>query len=87
MAAGNFAVQRFQQLLDLFQRYRGVTDEITLFHSTTHAPLPLAVVQERSALLKQRMEAARKLCRRLRRKLKGRQLADSVTLIREDRDR
>ncbi|MBI5093514.1 MAG: hypothetical protein HZB26_13865 [Candidatus Hydrogenedentes bacterium] len=50
---------RFGELLDLFERHRGVTDEITLFTSETHPPLPLAVIQERAPILKARMAAAR----------------------------
>lgn len=50
---------RFQELLDLFDRHRGVTDEITLFTSETHPPLPLEVMLERIALLETRMAAAR----------------------------
>ncbi|HOD50270.1 MAG TPA: hypothetical protein PLJ71_08430 [Candidatus Hydrogenedentes bacterium] len=50
---------RFQELLDLFERYRGVTDEITLFTSETHPPLPLDVMFERIALLESRMAMAR----------------------------
>ncbi|MFH1264171.1 MAG: hypothetical protein ABIK89_00480 [Planctomycetota bacterium] len=53
--------ERFGQLLDLFERYPGVTDEITLFHSTTHAPLPLEEVRRRAGLAKLRMETARGL--------------------------
>ena len=33
---------RFVELLDLFDANPGVTDEITLFTSETHPPLPLA---------------------------------------------
>jgi hypothetical protein len=51
---------RCNALLDMFDRYRGVTDEITFFTSATHPPLPLEVFRERTAVLKDRMEAARK---------------------------
>lgn len=51
---------RFTALLNLFDKYRGVTDEITLFSSGTHAPLPLQVFKERMAIFKDRMEQARK---------------------------
>ena len=50
---------RFTELLDLFDRHRGVTDEITLFTSETHPPLPLGVIWERAPILRTRMEAAR----------------------------
>jgi len=50
---------RFTELLDLFDRHRPVTDEITLFTSETHPPLPLPVMLERAPILKARMEAAR----------------------------
>ncbi len=39
---------RFGELLELLEKYRGVTDEITFFTADTHAPLPLSVVKERS---------------------------------------
>ncbi len=55
-----FSESRFNELLDLFDRYKGVTDEITFFTSATHAPLPLNVFRERAAILKDRMEQARK---------------------------
>ncbi|MBI3119838.1 MAG: hypothetical protein HYZ00_14185, partial [Candidatus Hydrogenedentes bacterium] len=50
---------RFTELLDLFDHYPGVTEEITLFTSETHPPLPLTVILERALILKTRMEAAR----------------------------
>lgn len=53
--------RRFEELLALFARHPGVTDEITFFQSTTHAPLPLEENQRRFALLAQRMAQARKL--------------------------
>ncbi len=52
--------KRCRELFDLFDKYKGATDEITFFHSVTHAPLPLDVVKNRTAILKQRMEEARK---------------------------
>jgi len=51
---------RFVELLDLFDRNAGVTDEITLFTSETHPPLPLEVLLGRAPILKARMETARK---------------------------
>jgi hypothetical protein len=50
---------RFKELLDMFDRHPGVTDEITLFTSETHPPLPIAVIQDRADILKTRMEFAR----------------------------
>ncbi|NLX05948.1 MAG: hypothetical protein GXY33_12485 [Phycisphaerae bacterium] len=55
---------RFRELLELFRKYRGVTDEITFFTSETHPPLPLEVIRRRSELLVRRMVDARTLgCR------------------------
>ncbi|MCC6155609.1 MAG: hypothetical protein IT367_17700, partial [Candidatus Hydrogenedentes bacterium] len=51
--------ERFTELLDLFDANRGVTDEVTLFTSETHPPLPLDVIQQRAAVLQERMAAAR----------------------------
>ena len=51
---------RFNELMDLFERNSGVTDEITFFTSATHAPLPLDVFRERASVLKVRMDQARK---------------------------
>ncbi len=50
---------RFSELLDLFDAYPGVTDEITLFSSETHPPLPLEVLRERMELARARMDSAR----------------------------
>ncbi|MCP4642637.1 MAG: hypothetical protein GY851_19485 [bacterium] len=50
---------RFDELLALFERHKGLTDEITLFTSETHPPLPLPVLEERCAIAKDRMAAAR----------------------------
>ncbi len=55
------AEQRFEELLALFERYPGVTDEITFFTSATHPPLPLDEIERRCAILAQRMPAARAL--------------------------
>ena len=35
--------KRCNELFDLFDKYKGVTDEITFFTSATHPPLPLDV--------------------------------------------
>lgn len=52
---------RYEALLDLFEKYEGVTDEITFFTSETHPPLPIDVIRERTKILAGRMEAARAL--------------------------
>jgi len=52
--------ERFTNLLDLFDKYKGVTDEITFFTHTTHAPLTLDDFRQRVGVLKVRMEQARK---------------------------
>jgi hypothetical protein len=52
---------RFRALLDVFEKYKGVTDEITFFTSETHPPLPLEVIHRRAEILSQRMTAARAL--------------------------
>ena len=51
--------KRYTELLDLFDKYKGVTDEITFFTSSTHPPLPLEVHKQRMNLLKERMMQAR----------------------------
>lgn len=51
--------ERFEEVLALFDRHPGVTDELTLFTSETHAPLPLAEIGRRCELLARRMERAR----------------------------
>jgi hypothetical protein len=53
--------KRFQELLNLFEKYEGVTDGITFFTSETHPPLPLEVIRERADLLAKRMSAVRKM--------------------------
>ena len=50
---------RFNELLDLFDDHRGVTDEVTLFTSETHPPLPLDVIMARMPVLQARMASAR----------------------------
>jgi hypothetical protein len=52
--------KRCKELFDLFDKYKGVTDEITFFHSVTHAPIPLDAFKQRVEILKVRMEEARK---------------------------
>jgi len=52
--------KRCNELFELFDKYKGVTDEITFFTSGTHAPIPLDVFSQRAGILKERMEQARK---------------------------
>ena len=52
---------RFQELLALFEKYKGVTDEVTFFTSETHPPLPLDVIKERADLLAKRMASIRQM--------------------------
>ena len=51
--------ERFNELLDYFDRYKGVTDEITFFTSSTHPPIPLDIFKQRVSILKNRMIEAR----------------------------
>ena len=51
--------QRFDNLLNLFDKYRGITDQITFFTSSTHPPLRLEDFAARMKILKTRMEQAR----------------------------
>jgi hypothetical protein len=51
---------RCNELFDLFDRHKGVTDEITFFTSETHPPIPLEEFKRRAEILKGRMEEARK---------------------------
>jgi len=51
---------RCTEMLDLFDKYKGVTDEVTFFTSETHPPIPLEIFRERAGILKERMELARK---------------------------
>lgn len=50
---------RFGELLGLFDRNPAVTDEITLFTSETHPPLPLDLILARMPVMRARMESAR----------------------------
>jgi hypothetical protein len=54
------ADDRFEDLVNLFDKYKGVTDEITFFHSETHSPVQLAVARRRARILKKRIAAARR---------------------------
>ena len=52
--------RRFGELVQLFDRHKGVTDEITFFHSETHSPIPLDRARRRAGILKERIAAARR---------------------------
>lgn len=51
--------ERYHELLDYFDNYKGVTDEITFFTSETHPPIPLDVFKQRIDILEKRMKLAR----------------------------
>jgi hypothetical protein len=51
---------RFEQLLDFFRKYEGAADALTFFTTSTHAPIPLEAAKERVAVLKLRMQEARR---------------------------
>jgi hypothetical protein len=53
--------QRYEEVLALFEKYKGVTDEITFFTSATHPPLPLPEIQRRTRVLAERIVRARQL--------------------------
>jgi len=52
---------RYRELLALFEKYKGVTDEITFFTSATHPPLPLEEIKRRCEILTRRIPQARAL--------------------------
>ncbi len=52
--------KRFNELLNYFDSYKGVTSEITFFTSGTHPPIPLDVLKNRVSIFKGRMDEARK---------------------------
>ena len=45
---------RYRELLAMFEKYKGVTDEITFFTSPTHPPIPLDEMQRRCDVLARR---------------------------------
>lgn len=45
--------QRFEERLQLFESYKGVTDQVTFFSSVTNAPLPLEDFENRMKKLKE----------------------------------
>ncbi len=49
----------FNNLLSVFAEYPGLTDDMSLFTSATHAPLPLDVIRERAAVAGRRITRAR----------------------------
>lgn len=53
--------QRFGELLAMFERHKGVTDQVTFFHSFTHSPVPLDEVRRRAGILARRIAETRKL--------------------------
>ena len=53
--------QRYRDLLALFEKYKGVTDEITFFTSFTHPDLPLEEIKRRCDILVQRIAQAKAL--------------------------
>jgi hypothetical protein len=46
-------------LLALFEKYKGVTDQIALFTAETHPPIPLETVRQRCEILRKRLERIR----------------------------
>jgi hypothetical protein len=52
---------RYKELLTLFEKHKGVTDEITFFSSFTHPPLPLDEVKHRCNILARRIPQAKSL--------------------------
>jgi hypothetical protein len=52
---------RYRDLLALFDKYQGVTDEITFFTSFTHPNLPLEEMKRRCDILAQRITQAKAL--------------------------
>ena len=53
--------QRYRELLALFEKHKGVTDEITFFTSFTHPPIPLDEMKRRCELLSHRIVQAKAL--------------------------
>ncbi|MCL5102603.1 MAG: hypothetical protein M1133_00620 [Armatimonadetes bacterium] len=45
----------FEELLRVFAEHPGITNEVTLFTAETHAPLPIAILEERMSVAKLRM--------------------------------
>jgi hypothetical protein len=53
--------KRYRELLALFEKHKGVTDEITFFTSFTHPPLPADELRRRCKILADRIAQARAL--------------------------
>jgi hypothetical protein len=53
--------KHYGELLAMFEKHKGVTDEITFFTSFTHPPLPLEEMKRRCNILATRMPQARAL--------------------------
>lgn len=53
--------EQFEGLMALFEKHKGVTDEITFFLSVTHSPATLEYIQEHCKILAKRMERCREL--------------------------
>lgn len=51
--------KRFTELVNYFDKYKGVTSEITFFTSATHPPIPLDTLKKRVSIFKDRMVLAR----------------------------
>lgn len=52
---------RWRELLAMFEKYKGVTDELALFTSATGIPSPLETMQQRCPILAKRISEARAL--------------------------
>jgi hypothetical protein len=50
--------ERFRETLDALARHPGMADEVALFTSETHPPLPLAEMRQRAGLLERRLALA-----------------------------
>ncbi len=50
---------RFEELMELFDQYPSVTDEIAFFTHDTHSPLPIDVITQRAFILAKRMSVVR----------------------------
>jgi hypothetical protein len=57
--AQSLSETRYHQLLDLLDKYKAATDDITFFTAQTHPPLPLDVFKDRVKILSLRMKLAR----------------------------
>lgn len=54
-----FSGTRFDELLDLLDKYSGVVDEVTFFTSHIHSPLPLDTTRKLASILSERMDLVR----------------------------